>query len=99
MEDNPVLTVSRKKILEKIRDFLDTKKQWLKYDDPDNALKYHIKAEAFIELLEELDCGSCGGYGIRRGVQQDQRNYQHLENRYKWLLSAPLGNVEGRRNA
>lgn len=46
-----------------------------------NAVGHYHRAEALIELLEVLDCGSVGGYD--KG--QTEAHRRTLRNRYDWL--------------
>lgn len=57
-------------VLHNIFEELEMAQQWLP-DSPDSHLEHLHKAEALIELLEVLDCGSTGGYDPKSPVPED----------------------------
>ena len=78
------LTKFYKNALKNIRSEVAMRAQW---NSPDTlGLKYahHMKLEALVELVEEWDCGSIGGFG----VGQEGHNFRsNLLERAEWLLN------------
>ena len=66
-------------VLDQIADYLCSIEQWKNKECYDNACKYFHKAEALIELLEDHNCGSVGGF------DKDQPITCSLLDRYEWL--------------
>ena len=86
--------VPRKTILKSIRENLDLVYQWgrqiaekqMNADFTGNAIEYLYRAEALIELLETVDCGSVGGFDVSRDGHGSPRGFYSLEERYEALV-------------
>lgn len=78
---------NRLTILIKIIALLTRAEEWksASFDDgwARNSLEYLYQAKALIELLEELDCGSIGGFD--KGANLSAR--RNLVTRTEWLLN------------
>lgn len=69
-------------LLTKIQDEMDAVKQWSEeYDWVAHHFQHYCRLEGLVELLEEYDCGSVGGFGKK------QPEGQSLEERAQWLLA------------
>ncbi len=62
--------VSRIRILNNIFEHFQQISQWLP-NHCDTAAKYTAKAEALIEVLEVVDCGSVGGFDLENPVTNE----------------------------
>ncbi len=67
-----------------IQESIESVHQWVEMEAFGLAATHNNRLEAFVNLLEEYDCGSHGGYG------KNQPSNQTLEQRAKWLLEKYL---------
>lgn len=89
------LWIPRQSILKTAKDRLEQSKSWASTKHYDYAFHLRSQAEVLIELLEEADCGSTGGFADK--VIRGKRLYQHeiyryhkdLEGRLRWLELEP----------
>ena len=56
-----------------------------------NAHKYYIKAEALIELIETIDCGSVGGYANEGKIDKLKSQYDSLFARWLYYYDIFVG--------
>lgn len=84
-------TIKRAEIIKEIEAQFQQVAQWQEYKDWGRVLVHATCAEAFIELLESIECGSVGGFGVRKGrVQENEPDHNDLEKRFKWLKTAKV---------
>lgn len=79
-------SIKRNIILAKIRTYLQQSKLWLdsdRHESVANGLRYIAQAEALIQILEVDDCGSVGGFDVKRG--QKNADMRTLQDRFEWL--------------
>lgn len=82
--------VSYKYVLNQAGGNLGSIKQWILMQKYERAADHHHRAEALVELIEVLDCGSTGGFS----EGQNQAGTQYLFNRWDWLYRKYVGNPE-----
>lgn len=73
-------------VLRHIKDEMQQVKQWSEMDLYKSAAECTIRLEAFVEFLEELDCGSVGGYGSGQFSCNEEHD-SDLFKRATWLIS------------
>lgn len=76
------MSITPQLMLERIKENLQLFRQWSETPDwVEYQHKYYCHLEAFVELMEEYDCGSTGGFGI------GQPEGQNLLERAEWLIA------------
>lgn len=90
-------SITREAILKKISHHLEMIDQHVRHGFWDDAVKETGSAEALIELLEYDDCGSHGGFDIKRSQPSPDRleGKMRLGDRFIWLNRLPIGESAG----
>ena len=82
-----------KLLIKNIRERMGLVEQWRQIPNKtgwaETSLKYLHELEGLVELLEEADCGSCGGYGEGQFETNEthDKDVGDLFDRAKWLLN------------
>lgn len=85
-------SIARTAIIEKLDHHLQQVQQWSSLGSYALAAEYAAKADALIDLLETDDCGSYGGFDVKRGQPSTSSfpGKDRLTVRAEWVKNLPI---------